>query len=136
MNTASIIITAALVFYSIGVWSERFFNGDTVFMGLYILWMVIELRVTRREQQLNVAITPDKERYQPGDTATYTIRTTGEYQRVQIPLSVFPYDEGERLLSHADLDTDAQGTPLCGFGIGGAWQLGATIRIDELRVRF
>jgi uncharacterized protein YfaS (alpha-2-macroglobulin family) len=35
-----------------------------------------ELRVTRSEQQLNVTITSDKERYQPGDTAAYTIRAT------------------------------------------------------------
>jgi protein-S-isoprenylcysteine O-methyltransferase Ste14 len=32
-----------------GVWSDRFFNGDTVFIGLYILWMVIELRVTKKD---------------------------------------------------------------------------------------
>ena len=32
-----------------GVWSEGFLNGDTVFIGLYILWMVIELRVTRKD---------------------------------------------------------------------------------------
>jgi protein-S-isoprenylcysteine O-methyltransferase Ste14 len=31
------------------LWSERFLNGDTVFIGLYILWMVIELRVTRKD---------------------------------------------------------------------------------------
>ncbi|MDY7078457.1 MAG: Ig-like domain-containing protein [Chloroflexota bacterium] len=36
----------------------------------------VELRVTRREQQLDVTITPNRERYQPGDTATYTIRAT------------------------------------------------------------
>lgn len=33
----------------ISVWSEYFFNGDIVFIGLYILWMVIELRVTRND---------------------------------------------------------------------------------------
>jgi protein-S-isoprenylcysteine O-methyltransferase Ste14 len=32
-----------------GVWRESAFNGDTVFIGLYILWMVIELRVTRKD---------------------------------------------------------------------------------------
>jgi hypothetical protein len=46
-----------------------------------------ELRVTRREQQLNVAITPDKERYQPGDTATYTIRTT-DYRGRGVPVEL------------------------------------------------
>lgn len=66
----------------------------------------------------------------------YAIRSTDEYQRIQIPLAVFPQDGSDRLLTHADLETDAQGTPLCGFAIGGAWQLGATIRIDELRIRF
>jgi protein-S-isoprenylcysteine O-methyltransferase Ste14 len=34
---------------STGVLSDSAFNGDTIFIGLYILWMVIELRVTRKD---------------------------------------------------------------------------------------
>lgn len=33
----------------IGVWDEGSFNWDTVFISLYILWMVIELRVTKND---------------------------------------------------------------------------------------
>jgi protein-S-isoprenylcysteine O-methyltransferase Ste14 len=32
-----------------GVWNDKFFNCDTLFIFLYLLWMVIELRVTRRD---------------------------------------------------------------------------------------
>ncbi|MCP4564194.1 MAG: hypothetical protein GY837_27060, partial [Bosea sp.] len=49
----------------------------------------VELRVARQEQQLNVSITPDREEYQPGDTATYTIRATDHRGRgVSAELSV------------------------------------------------
>lgn len=43
----------ALAFFRSGraesVWSGRFCNGDAVFIGLYILWMIVELRVTRKD---------------------------------------------------------------------------------------
>ena len=66
----------------------------------------------------------------------FTIRSTGDYQRLQIPLRAFPNDLDASPLTHAVLETDEAGTPLCGFGISGAWQLGSTIRIDDMRVRF
>lgn len=74
---------------------------------------------------------PARFRFQP-----YTIRSNDAYQRVQIPLRAFPNEGDGSALSHAVLDTEATGTPLCGFGIAGAWQLEATIRIDDIRVRF
>jgi uncharacterized protein YfaS (alpha-2-macroglobulin family) len=61
-------------------------DGDSLPAPMFRLGYV-ELRVTRREQQLNVAITPDKERYQPGDTATYTIRTT-DYRGRGVPVEL------------------------------------------------
>lgn len=33
----------------IGVWNGDSFNWDTVFISLYVLWMVIELRVTKKD---------------------------------------------------------------------------------------
>jgi protein-S-isoprenylcysteine O-methyltransferase Ste14 len=33
----------------IGAWNEHSFNLDTVFISLYILWMFIELRVTKKD---------------------------------------------------------------------------------------
>jgi uncharacterized protein YfaS (alpha-2-macroglobulin family) len=48
-----------------------------------------ELRVTRQEQQLDVTIRPDREQYEPGDTAIYTIRATDHRGRgVSAELSV------------------------------------------------
>jgi protein-S-isoprenylcysteine O-methyltransferase Ste14 len=34
---------------AIGVWNKGSFNWDTVIIGLYVLWMIIELRVTKRD---------------------------------------------------------------------------------------
>ncbi len=34
---------------AIGVWGQGPINWDTVFIGLYLLWMVIEFRVTKRD---------------------------------------------------------------------------------------
>lgn len=34
---------------AIGVWNKGSFNWDTVFISLYVLWMVIELRVTKKD---------------------------------------------------------------------------------------
>ena len=45
------IITIAFIRSSraIGIRNEGSFNWDTVFISLYILWMIIELRVTKRD---------------------------------------------------------------------------------------
>jgi protein-S-isoprenylcysteine O-methyltransferase Ste14 len=45
------IITIAFIRSSraIGVWNQGSFNWDTVFISLYILWMVVELRVTKKD---------------------------------------------------------------------------------------
>jgi protein-S-isoprenylcysteine O-methyltransferase Ste14 len=34
---------------AIGVWNEYAFNWDTVFIAFYLFWMVIELRVTKKD---------------------------------------------------------------------------------------
>jgi protein-S-isoprenylcysteine O-methyltransferase Ste14 len=44
-----IAVTVVRSSRAIGVWRKGAFNWDTVFIGLYVLWMVIELRVTRKD---------------------------------------------------------------------------------------
>jgi uncharacterized protein YfaS (alpha-2-macroglobulin family) len=47
----------------------------TILQEKQIYQQQVRLTVEREEQKLSVSVTPDKERYQPGETATYTVTT-------------------------------------------------------------
>ncbi|HZT41990.1 MAG TPA: MG2 domain-containing protein [Chthonomonadaceae bacterium] len=44
----------------------------------------VQLQVAREQQKLSVSVTPDKDRYQPGEAATYTV-TTRDYRGRPVP---------------------------------------------------
>jgi hypothetical protein len=49
LSSGIIAVIVARSSRAIGVWRKGAFNWDTVFIGLYVLWMVIELRVSRKD---------------------------------------------------------------------------------------
>lgn len=44
---------------AIGVWNESAFNWDTLFIGLYVAWMVLEFRVTQKDISTEAKKTSD-----------------------------------------------------------------------------
>lgn len=59
---------------------------------------------------------------------SYTIRADGSYRIYQIPIRILGIDDP---LTAADLSR-----PIYEWGIGGGWPSGATVRVDEVRLRW
>lgn len=64
----------------------------------------------------------------------WTLRSDGDYATVQVPLAEL--GNGERMLTYADLDNQAAGTPLCGFAIGGGWHKTSEVQIDDVVIHY
>lgn len=57
--TGILVLACIRSIRGIGVWNAYLFNWDTVFVGLYLLWMVIELRVTKKDIRVEGKRTSD-----------------------------------------------------------------------------
>ncbi|MFO0633102.1 MAG: hypothetical protein U0168_09655 [Nannocystaceae bacterium] len=64
-----------------------------------------------------------------GHFASFALRHDGEYRLLQVPLRAFEFRDG--------VDAAAQiRHGVFELGLGGWWPPGATVRIDEVRVRW
>ena len=64
----------------------------------------------------------------------WTLANSDDYLTLQFPLAILR--NTSRPLEFADLDTMGSGTPLCGFALGAQWHKTATVRIDDVVIRY
>jgi hypothetical protein len=68
--------------------------------------------------------------------AGWQLAPNGEYRLIQAPLAAFVYPGGQGVEDDVSLEYPALAAGVTAFVVGGHWSDGATVRVDEARLRW